>query len=520
MIRSNVVNELDGGISSVTASIIDMLWCTGEHNMHTAGVHVKLNQGDFAHITAALGIIIADEAALHLMYMCKGSSGLKPCMLCANVFNRNDERDVLEHDRTGIAQYHTCSDFSKLVMHTNSTIKSLIERLENGSRTLTKGAFKELQVKMGWNYVPGSLVLQPHLLDICDPVRVVLYDWMHVFFVNGVFNHHVGLLMSALRSHDVKYAMLDDYINEWTWPQQFRGADGVMNPKRARSSSEAVSFKAGASESLAAMPVLTCFFDIVYSKTANQDVRDHAMCFLGMIRIIEDIMKSARYAVDCDALERSISVYLGAYKALYGEANMQPKMHYMMHFPAFIRRWQFLPNCFVLERKHKIPKKYANPLLNTQTNWETFVLRDVTNEHLTTLESTIVFDDGIGLISPYPASKNLNATLQRELNVGPDVVFMTSKQARMNEWDKCSKGDVVLLHDGRVGEVVLHAAFVSDDAWTCFTSLRTWEAVSTERRYKTWRASRTPLLCLLSDVKCALTWAHAGANMRTLRPLC
>ena len=108
------------------------------------------------------------------------------------------------------------------------------------------------------------------------------------------------------------------------------------------------------------------------------------MCFMGLVRIIQDIMKSARYAVDCDALQRSISAYLGAYKALYGEANMQPKTHYMMHFLAFIRRWQFLPNCFVLERKHKIPKKFANQLLNTKTNWETYVLRDVTNEHLAT----------------------------------------------------------------------------------------------------------------------------------------
>ena len=519
MARGTTVDQVNGGVSAITAAIVDMCFGEGVHNLHKAGVHVPRSTGGFLHIHASLGMVIADEAALHMMFMCKGSSGLKPCMLCANVFNASDERDVLKHDSTGLAVNHTCSDFGKIVQHTSATIRALIRRLDEGARTLTKGAFAELQTRLGWNFVPGALVLEPRLLNICDPVRVVLYDYMHVFFVNGVFNSNVGLLMSALKPHNITYHMMDQYIKEWTWPKQFGDAHDVMSADRARSSWENTSLKATASESLGLMPVLACFFDKVRRNSSVHEVLDHATCFLGLVRIIEDIMRTARSAVDCDALERSISAYLSAFKALYGEDQMTPKMHYIMHFADFIRRWHYLPGCFVLERKHKLPKRYANPLTNLNYDWESFVHREVTHQHVAQLEETAMFDDGAALLSPFPLSKRFTATLQKDLGVGPGVTFMTSSQARMNEWDKCSKGDVVLLHNGTVGEVVLHAAFQQDAEWTCFTSLRTWERAGEDNRCWTWRASRSPLLCLLSDIKCALIWAETGATRRTLKPL-
>ena len=115
MARATAVNGIPGGVSAITAAIVDMCFGEGAHNLHKARVHMPLSAGESLHIYASLGMVIADEAALHLMFMCKGSSGLKPCMLCANVFNKNDERGVLEHDRTRLAVNHTCSDLDKIV---------------------------------------------------------------------------------------------------------------------------------------------------------------------------------------------------------------------------------------------------------------------------------------------------------------------------------------------------------------------------------------------------------------------
>ena len=154
----------------------------GEYDLHEAGIHVKLFDGSRLAITAKLGLMIADEAALHMMYMCKGSAGLKPCMLCANVFNANEVREVLLHDHAGLAVDHTCADFNKLVLHTSATLRAIMARLRAASTTMTKVAFTDLQRKLGWNFCPGSLPLQPRILDICDPVKiVVLSDWMPVF---------------------------------------------------------------------------------------------------------------------------------------------------------------------------------------------------------------------------------------------------------------------------------------------------------------------------------------------------
>ena len=519
LLRSNLTQKLAGGISCVTSAIVKLFFGHRGHDMSKAGVHVRLVGGDTMHIMASLGIVIADEAALHMMYMCKGSGGLKPCMLCANIFNDSNERDVLKHDHTGLAQSHTCPDFNKIVLHTNATVRETIRRLEEGARHLTKGAFEELERRLGWNYTPGSLVLEPRILDICDPVRVVLYDWMHVFFVNGVFNAHVGLLMRRLKPHGITYDMLKQYTEPWKAPKQFTDANEVLSTKRAQSSWKAEVLKASASESLSLMPVFACFFHVLSTTSSVAEVLDHSRCFLGLIDVIETIMKSARVPVDCDALQRSIGAYLGAFAALYGPDEMTPKFHYVIHFPSFIRRWQILPNCFVLERKHKFPKRYANALLNTAADWEKSILKEVTNVQLASLADTVAFDDGAALLAPHIASKKLNRVLQHEFNVEPNVVFMTSTAARINEWDKCSLGDVVSLHDGRVGRVALHGAYQHNGEWVCFSSLWMWEHVAEHGRYMTWRPSNTPLICLISEIKCAVVWAEANDMRRTLKPL-
>ena len=153
LVRSSVVQKLPGGISAVVAAIVNVFFEQGRHDMSTAGVHLKLHDGSSLHIVVSLEIVIADELALHCFYMCKGSSGLKPCMLCANVFNRNNTREVLQHDRTGVAIDHCCSDSSKIVLHTSDTIRALIRRLAAAEPAMGKVAFEKLQVHWFCNHV-------------------------------------------------------------------------------------------------------------------------------------------------------------------------------------------------------------------------------------------------------------------------------------------------------------------------------------------------------------------------------
>ena len=79
------------------------------HDFSKSGVNIECQDGMRATIFADLYLILADEAALHAIYGCKGSSGLKPCLLCTNVFGATNPRGIVSRDPTGRSVDHTCA---------------------------------------------------------------------------------------------------------------------------------------------------------------------------------------------------------------------------------------------------------------------------------------------------------------------------------------------------------------------------------------------------------------------------
>ena len=194
---------------------------------------------------------IADELAIHVLYNCKGSGGLKPCLLCSNVFNKLEVRDIVNLDTSNLAVHHTEHDSSKLLPTTSGYLASIVRRLKRASTTLNKGQWEEIQTRLGWNY---DDMLESRLL-LAPPHTVLCLDWMHTIFVKGCFNVHVGCLMWALGRY-FKYETLHAYASKWKWPGRFsKIAKDVFCPQRAKSSWEAGHLKCSASEGLCMLPV-------------------------------------------------------------------------------------------------------------------------------------------------------------------------------------------------------------------------------------------------------------------------
>ena len=151
------------------------------------------------------------------------------------------------------------------------------------------------------------------------------------------------------------------------------------------------------------------FFFEVKQKTCVNALYQHCECFLALVAIIETIQRSARAATDCEALQRNIRDYLSSFEALYGADWMTIKFHFLIHYPAFIKKWTSLPNAFVLERKHKTPKRFGNEMRNTSYQWDSSILREVTNHHIATLTGVDVHHFSVkpALVHPHPASKQL-----------------------------------------------------------------------------------------------------------------
>ena len=86
-VRSNLVGTVKGGVSSILRALLNTFFNPNTHDLRRSGVCLDLKTGNSLHLWISLDIVVADEAALHYMYGCKGAGGLKCCLLCQNIFN-------------------------------------------------------------------------------------------------------------------------------------------------------------------------------------------------------------------------------------------------------------------------------------------------------------------------------------------------------------------------------------------------------------------------------------------------
>ena len=138
--RTEILKDINGGVGLLIKTLLEKAFFDKEAtDMSAAGVHVKLIDGTVILVFVKLEIVFGDEAALHYVYACKGASGLKPCLVCINVFDHKNQRDVIARDRTGKAVTHTCVDETKLQLHTPETLKAVVQRLAAQFLVLGKG---------------------------------------------------------------------------------------------------------------------------------------------------------------------------------------------------------------------------------------------------------------------------------------------------------------------------------------------------------------------------------------------
>ena len=90
------------------------------------------------------------------------------------------------------------------------------------------------------------------------------------------------------------------------------------------------------------------------------EVRPHVHCCLQLTSVVELIRRSSRGTVLPAQLAAAIGLYLHACRQLYGDEVMIIKFHYTLHLSMYLQKYGMLVSCFVHERKHKLPKRFAN----------------------------------------------------------------------------------------------------------------------------------------------------------------
>ncbi len=86
VVRSDVVRDIQGGASALIGGVLKVFFDRSGHHLERAGISLDMHcSGEKVRIFSKFGIFLADEDALHQVWKCKGSSGIKSCLQCMNI---------------------------------------------------------------------------------------------------------------------------------------------------------------------------------------------------------------------------------------------------------------------------------------------------------------------------------------------------------------------------------------------------------------------------------------------------
>ena len=514
-LRSTRVGTIDGGMSAVMAVLLKSFFSETGHNMEHGGCRFTLHGRD-VRIWVKFGGFIADESALHGIWLCKGASGIKMCVICMNMVNKNWiggaglDADSFLKPFNRIFKCHLCE------LHTKETIQHIVDTLAADKPFLTVDAFKAKQMALGFSHNPHSILLDPALRGIVDPATQTFFDWPHSI-LQGVFPVQLSLLEARLAVHHVQlYKFLDEYLQGWSAPKLKSGSGwrGTFNARRRDTMISGEKFKASMSETLALHPIIGHWLRTVVLSQGH--FVDLCQAYFDLSDFIDLLHAAGRGNVKPKELVAGAEKFLASHAAAYGVDDMIPKFHHSLHLHMIVERIKTLPTTLPLERKHKVLKMFAEAFDNTGGTWDTSVLVEVTFKALGVLDGAEHLRLGPGLISAKEQVPARALTYLQE-HLG-HLVFEYASQARYSSEGSSSAGDVVAYKaDGGTWlPGVVHFFFSASGHERALVSLLKYE--SHERTYSRWKHQHACVVIALDDIITSTTFRLEGDVYTLLHP--
>jgi len=368
IVRASHLKEIKGGLSMIACKFLEAFF-----NAHSfaEGVLFVVN-GSRVPIYGRVGTLLFDEEALHGAIGSKGASGSKPCALCANLVSRRSELAAVDV-RLKCVDALTWDDLDR---HTDATMRALLDHLEAQSSLVPRAEFNRLCTSLGFAHVEGGLlqsrVLRPHM----SPTRALLYDYMHVVLVCGIFQHEMWLFLWYFVEH-TPWHVINTNIERWKLPCAWSSGKprGMFSESRRKSCYSGGTFKCGASEALS---FYEAFRHLI--RTSWSDCPHHAQLtsLRAMFRVVDgfQVMQAGGRPSNFTACVRSyIDAYLIAYSGMerHGVRPMF-KHHMLLHLGYLVdHHRERLQTAFVHERKHRDFKNRGSQQ-DSDVNWNRCVM--------------------------------------------------------------------------------------------------------------------------------------------------
>lgn len=365
-IETSVSKLVPAQLASLTRLIVrDML--VGPRAVNTAGIVLPVGpNGRHELIRLHYHATLADEEALSSMMGLKGSGGISPCALrcwCVNKERQADrENGILSlTERGGPVVDVTCCRKDDIVLKRDKDVWDDCAFLEQHAADEN---FKELESCVGINFHADGILFARELRPAgFKPSASHRYDPLHIVFSNGLLPAEIMLFMKEARRQTGKYfGHFRAYAAEGVGWQSAGNANVLAAFSAHREKASDATLKAGASELLAAYPVLRQW---VLKEFIGIPAMRAALRSLLLLLDVSDIVVEAATCpplqdaavMDLAAhLDTAAFLYLEAFVNAHGRELMKHKHHELIHLADQLRRDKRLLWCFTAERKHIIAK--------------------------------------------------------------------------------------------------------------------------------------------------------------------
>ena len=442
-----------------------------------------------------LKILIADEVALKQSLESKGAAGKLFCCRCSNAVAKGSFDSM---SRTEGLVRGTSTDFDQFRLHTNATVQRIVNHLSEQHNVLNQVEFARLETALGWNWRPGGLLTSEsygHQIP-----ESVMFDWFHIFLVHGVANREFGLLSASLRDSGIPDGRLDNFISSFTWPKQFGGS----RPQNifAKRDTKGEPLKCSASELLSAYPIIRAFLvNFVWEQVPA--ARRACSCSLKLCAVLDLLMTLNRGgSVGPSELHTAIKEYLDCFLQTHGDEFWVPKCHMSLHLGEFLERFGCLLSCFCHERKHRLVKRFGDPVCNFNQSFEKSILADIIHVQLLDLRQD-TFHVGVSLVNEKVASVDL-----ARLALRGDGEVKTSWVAQAKDGQMVHKDDVVEFSEG-VGQVMCHLR----QGAMILTVLRPWDHIHGQM----YKVKDVPIVIETKEVKTCCMYSLKGEDAMVVR---
>ena len=172
-------------LSALTSALLRHFHIQQVHGVRVLGNHNKLN----------LKAYVGNYDSIVRMYMAKEASGLRPCLLCANILSSRS--DVPFHDPHFLtSQSHDTETFQPIVpAELHSSFDELLVACQGSTQTA-----KQEQERNFWGISCTQSLLNCAVSRELLPLNKIVFDSCHCYYANGACAMEILLFQARTRA--------------------------------------------------------------------------------------------------------------------------------------------------------------------------------------------------------------------------------------------------------------------------------------------------------------------------------